>query len=50
VLPDFHFFLAAYLLQEHSIQVQPVVGFANDGESEVMVSHAWVEFGGKKSI
>jgi hypothetical protein len=42
------FFLTEFLLQEHGIRIEPIVGYVNDGESEVMASHAWVEFGGKK--
>jgi len=42
------FFLTEYLANQHAIHVDPIVGFVNDGESEAMASHAWVEFGGKK--
>jgi hypothetical protein len=36
------------LAQRFHIHVDPVVGYVNDGEGEVMASHAWVEFGAKK--
>lgn len=42
-------FLSAYLLNEHGIQVEPVVGFVCDGESELMASHAWIECNGRKT-
>ncbi len=43
------FFLADFLRQEHGIIAEPVVGYLNDGESELMISHAWIEFNGKKT-
>lgn len=43
------FLLTVYLREEHGIEVRPVVGFACDGESELMVSHAWFELNGKKT-
>jgi hypothetical protein len=43
------FFLAAYLHDKHNITVEPVVGYANDGTGPIMTSHAWIEYGGKKT-
>lgn len=43
------FLLAVYLLEEYRIEVRPVVGFVCDGESELMVSHAWIEVNGRKT-
>lgn len=43
------FFLTAFLQQEHGIKVVPVVGYSNDGTGPIMASHAWIEFGGKKT-
>jgi hypothetical protein len=43
------FFLAEFLRDRHGIEVMPVVAFVNDGEDDVMASHAWVEFNSKKT-
>jgi len=43
------FFLRRFLLREHGISVQPVVGYVNDGTCDIMISHAWLEYGGKKT-
>src|SRR5262249_25336401 len=43
------FFLTAYLQDRHGITVTPVVGYSNDGTSPIMASHAWIEYGGKKT-
>jgi hypothetical protein len=43
------FFLSTYLLREHSINASPVVGYVHDGTGDVMTSHAWIEFNGKKT-
>ncbi len=42
------FFLHLYLAERH-VGTKPVVGFINDGTDNVMVSHAWLELGGKKT-
>jgi hypothetical protein len=42
------FFVSAYLLEERGIHIEPIVGYVNDGETDVMASHAWLEHGGKK--
>lgn len=42
------FFLAEYLQDHHGISVVPMVGYINDGEGDIMASHAWIELGGKK--
>jgi hypothetical protein len=41
------FFLHLYLA-ELGIQTIPVVGYINDGTDEIMISHAWLEYDGKK--
>ena len=43
------FFLTAYLTERHGIRVEPVVGYINDGTDDIMISHAWIELGGKKT-
>ncbi len=43
------FFLSTYLLREHAITAPVVVGYVNDGTGDVMTSHAWIEFDGKKT-
>lgn len=43
------FFLAAHLQIAHDIQTSPIVGFVNDGTGDAMASHAWLEYGGKKT-
>jgi hypothetical protein len=43
------FFLTEFLRERHAIEVIPVVAFVNDGEDDVMASHAWIEFNGKKT-
>jgi hypothetical protein len=43
------FFLTAYLAEATGIRVEPVVGYVNDGTDESMISHAWFEFGAKKT-
>ncbi|RQN40792.1 Rho GTPase-activating protein [Paraburkholderia tropica] len=42
------FFLREYLRREHSIHVDVVVGWVNDGTWDGASSHAWVEFCGRK--
>jgi len=43
------FFLAEYLLDRHGIAATPKVGYVNDGEGDIMTSHAWLVFNGKKT-
>lgn len=43
------FFLHQYLKREKGIETTVVVGWINDGTTPLMISHAWLEFGGKKS-
>ena len=43
------FFLSTYLQREHSITAPAVVGYVHDGTGDVMTSHAWIEFNGKKT-
>jgi hypothetical protein len=41
------YFLHLYLLDK-GIKTTPVVGYVNDGTDEVFVSHAWLDYEGKK--
>lgn len=43
------FFLHQYLKREKGIETTVVVGWINDGTTPLMISHAWLEFGGKKT-
>jgi len=43
------FFLSTYLSREHAILAAPIVGYVHDGTGDVMASHAWIEFNGKKT-
>ncbi len=43
------FFLTELLAQQHSLQVEPIVGYVNDGTSDIMPSHAWIETAGKRT-
>lgn len=43
------FFLSTYLRREHSITAPVVVGYVHDGTGDVMTSHGWIEFDGKKT-
>lgn len=42
------FFLHLYLI-EMGIQTTPVVGYINDGTDDIMISHAWLDYNGKKT-
>lgn len=42
------FFLAELLADRHGMTSVPVVGYVNDGTVDFMVSHAWLEVGGKR--
>jgi hypothetical protein len=42
------FFLHLCLL-EKDIKTVPIVGYVNDGSDDVMISHAWLEYNGKKT-
>jgi len=42
------FFLKAYLRREYGIPTEAIVGWVNDGTGPIMVSHAWLEYRGKK--
>jgi hypothetical protein len=42
------FFQHLYLA-EKGIGTVPVVGYVNDGTDDVMISHAWLEYNGKKT-
>lgn len=43
------FFLHQYLKRKKGIETTVVVGWVNDGTTPVMISHAWLEFDGKKT-
>ncbi|MDB0527204.1 hypothetical protein LBW56_10930 [Ralstonia solanacearum] len=43
------FFLRRFLHREHGVEVVPRVGYVNDGTGDIMTSHAWIEFQGKKT-
>lgn len=43
------FFLHEDIRNSHGIIVDPVIGYINDGTDDVLISHAWLEFGGKKT-
>ena len=42
------FLLTEILQNERGVQVQPVIGYINDGTTQLMASHAWVEMSGKR--
>jgi hypothetical protein len=42
------FFLHLYLA-ELGIQTIPVVGYINDGTDDIMISHAWLDYDGRKT-
>lgn len=41
------FFLRRYM-RENGIKAEAIVGWVNDGTTSLMISHAWIEVGGKK--
>ncbi len=41
------YFLHLYLT-EKGIETTPIIGYVNDGTDDVFMSHAWLEYGGKK--
>ncbi|NYT41002.1 hypothetical protein HZY97_09565 [Sphingomonas sp. R-74633] len=41
-------FLHRYLADERGIITVPVVGYVNDGTDDIMISHAWNEYQGRK--
>jgi hypothetical protein len=42
------YFLHLYLTDK-GIKTTPVIGYINDGTDDVFMSHAWLEYGGKKT-
>lgn len=42
------FVLRQFLKQEFALDAAAVVGYACDGTTPLRMSHAWIEFGGKK--
>ncbi|RUX43488.1 hypothetical protein EOA33_29175 [Mesorhizobium sp. M4A.F.Ca.ET.050.02.1.1] len=43
------FFLHEFLKDRHGIITVPIVGYVNDGTDDIMISHAWLEYEGKKT-
>lgn len=43
------FFLHEYIKNNHHIIVEPTIGYINDGTDELFISHAWLDFCGKKT-
>lgn len=42
------YFLKAVLHKEHGIEADAVIGFINDGTDDIMISHGWLEYQGRK--
>lgn len=42
------FFLYLYFKKTHGITTIPIIGYVNDGTDDIFVSHAWLEFDGKR--
>jgi hypothetical protein len=42
------FLLKAILWREHGIKSEAVIGFVNDGTDDLMISHGWLEYRGRK--
>ncbi len=40
--------LEKYLAETHGIASRTIVGYVNDGTDDIMISHAWLEFDGRK--
>ncbi|MGA1834273.1 hypothetical protein [Rhizobium wenxiniae] len=40
--------LHRFLSDKHNIATQVVVGYVNDGTDDIMISHAWLEYRGRK--
>lgn len=43
------FFLYLYLKEKHGITASPVIAYVNDGTDHIFISHAWLEFNGKRT-
>lgn len=43
------FFLHLYLKEKYEITTSPVVAYVNDGTDDIFISHAWLEFNGKRT-
>ena len=41
--------LHRYLMTEHQIPTNAVVGYVNDGTDDIMISHAWLDYQGLKT-
>lgn len=42
------FFLYLYLKEKHGVITSPVIAYVNDGTDDIFISHAWLEFNGKR--
>ncbi|MBY0314410.1 MAG: hypothetical protein K2Q26_02755 [Bdellovibrionales bacterium] len=42
------FLLKAILHREFNIEIDAVIGFVNDGTDDLMISHGWLEYRGRK--
>lgn len=40
--------LHRFLMETHRISTEVVVGYVNDGTDDIMISHAWLDYNGKK--
>lgn len=43
------FTLQRFLERERGIKATPVVGYVNDGTDDIMISHAWLDYRGRKT-
>ncbi|MGI2036269.1 hypothetical protein ACRQ1B_28240 [Rhizobium panacihumi] len=43
------FFLYLHLKEKHGIDSSPVIAYVNDGTDDIFISHAWLEFNGKRT-
>ena len=43
------FFLHENLKEKHGVTTEPVIGYVNDGTDDIMISHAWLEYAGRKT-
>lgn len=43
------FFLHEYLKDRHGIETKPVIGYVNDGTDDIFISHAWLDYDGKRT-
>lgn len=43
------FFLSYHLHEKYQIHAPAIIGYVNDGLGDIMASHAWIEYNGKKT-